>query len=44
MVDATVNRWLQRHQPAVVEFPDGPSGLCNINTPDDLARLDADWH
>lgn len=38
-----VNRWLQRHQPAVVEFPDEPLGFCNINTLDDLARQEADW-
>ncbi len=36
-------RWLQRHQPAAVEFPDQPLLFRNVNTPDDLAQLEADW-
>lgn len=38
-----VHRWLRRHQPAVVAFADRPQWFCNINTPDDLARLEATW-
>jgi molybdopterin-guanine dinucleotide biosynthesis protein A len=37
-----VGRWLQRHQPAQVVFPDRPSLFRNINTPEDLAQLEAD--
>lgn len=36
-------RWLQRHRPTAVEFPDRPLLFRNINTPDDLAQLEADW-
>jgi molybdopterin-guanine dinucleotide biosynthesis protein A len=36
-------RWLQCHRPAAVEFPDRPLLFRNINTPDDLAQLEADW-
>ncbi|WP_034435084.1 molybdenum cofactor guanylyltransferase MobA [Candidatus Contendibacter odensensis] len=36
-------RWLQRHCPAPVEFPDESLRFRNINTPDDLAQLEADW-
>ncbi|HPE72061.1 MAG TPA: molybdenum cofactor guanylyltransferase MobA [Candidatus Competibacter sp.] len=38
-----VGRWLQRHQPAHVVFPDRPSLFRNINTPEDLAQLEADF-
>jgi len=41
-----VGRWLQRHRPAMVAFPDWPtpSGHSgNINTPEELARLEAQW-
>jgi molybdopterin-guanine dinucleotide biosynthesis protein A len=37
-----VGRWLQRHQPAQVVFPDRPTLFRNINTPEDLAQLEAD--
>lgn len=33
-------RWLQRHRPARVEFEDDPSLFRNVNTPEDLARLE----
>lgn len=36
-------RWLQRHRLAPVEFPDRHLLFRNINTPDDLAQLEADW-
>ncbi len=38
-----VGRWLHRHQPARVEFADDAALFRNINTPEDLARLEADW-
>jgi len=38
-----VGRWLQRHQPVQVEFPNRPELFRNINTPVDLARLEAEW-
>ena len=38
-----VGRWLQRHQPVQVEFPNRPELFRNINTPADLARLEAEW-
>ena len=37
-----VGRWLQRYQPARVVFPDRPTLFRNINTPEDLAQLEAD--
>ncbi|MCB1920156.1 MAG: molybdenum cofactor guanylyltransferase [Candidatus Competibacteraceae bacterium] len=37
-----VGRWLQRHQPAQVAFPDRPTLFRNINTPEDLAQLEAE--
>ena len=37
-----VNRWLQRHRLARVEFADKPTLFCNVNTPAELARLEAD--
>ncbi|HRX71555.1 MAG: molybdenum cofactor guanylyltransferase [Candidatus Competibacteraceae bacterium] len=36
-------RWLQRHQPAQVAFADEAMLLCNVNTPQDLARLEAEF-
>jgi len=41
--DGGVGRWLRRHRPAPVEFPDQPGLFRNINTPDELARLATDW-
>ncbi len=38
-----VGRWLQRHRPVPVEFPDRPGLFRNINTPEELARLEAEW-
>jgi molybdopterin-guanine dinucleotide biosynthesis protein A len=38
-----VGRWLQRHRPVPVEFPDRPGWWRNINTPEELARLEAEW-
>lgn len=41
-----VGRWLQRHRPAVVAFPDWPTPSGhggNINTPEELARLEIQW-
>ncbi len=36
-------RWLQQHSLAPVKFPDAPLLFRNLNTPDDLARLETDW-
>lgn len=33
-------RWLERHQPARVEFADWPALFRNVNTPEELARLE----
>lgn len=41
--EGNAGRWWQRHQPAPVEFPDAPLLFHNINTPDALAQLEADW-
>mgnify|MGYP001172838676 FL=1 len=38
-----VERWLRRHRPARVEFPDRPGLFRNVNTPEELARLEAEW-
>jgi molybdopterin-guanine dinucleotide biosynthesis protein A len=38
-----VGRWLDRYRPARVEFADDTALFRNINTPEDLARLEADW-
>lgn len=38
-----VGRWLQRYQPAPVEFPDEPALFRNVNTLEELASLEADW-
>lgn len=38
-----VGRWLQRHRPVPVEFPDWPEWFRNVNTPEELARLEAEW-
>jgi molybdopterin-guanine dinucleotide biosynthesis protein A len=35
-------RWLQRHRPARVEFADWPMLFRNVNTPEELARLEAE--
>lgn len=37
-----MGRWLQRHQPARVEFADWPAMFLNVNTPEELARLEAE--
>lgn len=39
----SAGRWLQRHRLAPVEFPGEPLLFRNINTPDNLAQLEADW-
>ena len=36
-----VGRWLQHYQPAPVDFADWPALFCNVNTPAELARLEA---
>ena len=36
-----VGRWLQHYQPAPVDFTDWPALFCNVNTPAELARLEA---
>lgn len=41
--ESGAGRWLRRHQPAPVEFPDWPALFRNVNTPESLARLEADW-
>lgn len=38
-----VGRWLQRHQPARVEFADWPAMFRNVNTPEELAQLEAEY-
>lgn len=38
-----VGRWLRRHRLALVEFPDWPALFRNVNTPEDLARLEVEW-
>lgn len=38
-----VGRWLQRYQPAAVEFPGEPGLFRNVNTPEELASLETDW-
>ncbi|MCB1776960.1 MAG: molybdenum cofactor guanylyltransferase [Candidatus Competibacteraceae bacterium] len=38
-----VGRWLQRHQPALVAFPDRSTLFRNLNTPEDLAQLEVDF-
>lgn len=37
-----VSRWLQRHQPAQVAFTDESALFRNLNTPEELARLEAE--
>lgn len=37
-----MGRWLRRHRPARVEFADGHPLFRNMNTPEDLARLEAE--
>ena len=37
-----VGRWLQRHQPARVAFADGSALFRNVNTPEELARLEVE--
>lgn len=38
----SAGRWLRRHRPAPVEFADDPALFCNVNTPEDLMRLESD--
>ena len=38
-----VGRWLRRHRPARVEFADRPMLFRNVNTPEELALLEAAW-
>ncbi|MFO1372073.1 MAG: molybdenum cofactor guanylyltransferase MobA [Candidatus Competibacteraceae bacterium] len=40
--EGNVGRWLQRHRPAPVEFLDWPALFRNVNTPEELAALEAD--
>lgn len=37
------NRWLRRHRPARVEFADRSMLFRNVNTPEELALLEAAW-
>lgn len=41
--EGNAGRWLRRHRPVPVEFPDGPMLFRNVNTPEDLMRLESDW-
>lgn len=41
--EGNAGRWLRRHQPTPVEFPDGPMLFRNINTPEELRQLESDW-
>lgn len=38
-----VGRWLRRYRPARVEFADWPMLFRNVNTPEELALLEAAW-
>ena len=38
-----VGRWLRQHRPARVEFADRPMLFRNVNTPEELAVLEAAW-
>ena len=38
-----VGRWLRRHRPIRVEFPNWPALFRNVNTPEELARLEMEW-
>ncbi len=38
-----VGRWLQQHQPTRVEFADWPAMFRNVNTPEELAQLEAEF-
>jgi molybdopterin-guanine dinucleotide biosynthesis protein A len=38
-----VGCWLRRHRPVPVEFPDRPEWFRNVNTPEELARLEVEW-
>jgi len=40
--EGNAGRWLQRHRPVPVEFSDDPALFCNVNTPEDLMRLEPD--
>jgi molybdopterin-guanine dinucleotide biosynthesis protein A len=40
-VQGGVGRWLRRHQPARVEFADRATLFRNVNTPEELARMEA---
>lgn len=37
-----VGRWLRRHRPATVVFPDAAT-FANLNTPEQLMRLESQW-
>lgn len=41
--EGNAGRWLQRHQPVAVKFPDEPTLFRNVNTLEELASLEADW-
>ena len=41
--EGNAGRWLRRHRPAPVAFPDGPVLFRNANTPEELMRLESDW-
>jgi molybdopterin-guanine dinucleotide biosynthesis protein A len=38
-----VDCWLARHRLAVADYSDHPESFANLNTPDDLAALEAQW-
>lgn len=41
--ESGVGCWLRRHRPVRVEFSDGPEWFRNVNTPEELACLEAEW-
>ncbi|MDG4597832.1 MAG: molybdenum cofactor guanylyltransferase MobA [Candidatus Contendobacter sp.] len=41
--ESGVGRWLRQHRPVRVEFSDWPEWFRNVNTPEELARLEAEW-
>ncbi len=41
--EGDAGRWLRRHRPARAEFPDALAPFRNLNTPEELSRLESGW-
>lgn len=41
--ERSVGRWLRRHSAVSVAFSDWPALFRNVNTPEELAQLEAEW-